>query len=114
MMFCIYVGPEDRVNGAKVHIIYIYSIISPIFFIPIFVGIRQSDSPMRCGVGVGMMARVELCVGVGVEMMVRVELWVGVGVGLMVRVELWVGVGVGMMVWVELWVGVGVGMMVRA
>ena len=55
MIFCIYVGPEDRVNGAKVHIIYIYSIIFPIFFIPIFVGIRQSDSPMRCGVGVGLM-----------------------------------------------------------
>ena len=47
MIFCIYVGPEDRVNGAKVHIIYIYSIISPIFFIPIFVGMRQlSNSPM--------------------------------------------------------------------
>lgn len=60
MIFCIYVGPEDRVNGAKVHIIYIYSIISPIFFIPIFAGIRHSDSPMRCGVGVEMMVRVEL------------------------------------------------------
>ena len=112
MIFCIYVGPEDRVNGAKVHIIYIYSIISPIFFIPIFAGIRHSDSPMRCGVGVEMMVRVELWVVVGVGMMAWVELWVGVGVGMIVRVELWVGVGEGLMVWVELWVGVGVGMMV--
>ncbi len=98
-MFCIYVGPGDRVNGAKVHIIYIYSIIFPIFFIPIFVGIRQSDSPMRCGVGVGLM--------------VWVEVWVGVGVGLMVRNVVCVGVGEGMMVWVEVWVGVGEGMIVR-
>ena len=86
MIFCIYVGPEDRVNGAKVHIIYIYSIISPIFFIPIFAGIRHSDSPMRCGVGVGMMVWVALCVGVGVGMMVRGAVWVGGGGGLMVRV----------------------------
>ena len=65
--------------------IYIVSF-PPFFFIPIFVGIRHSDSPMRCGVGVEMMVRVELWVGVGVGMMVRVELWVGVGVGLMVRI----------------------------
>ena len=128
MIFCIYVGPEDRVNGAKVHIIYIYSIISPIFFIPIFAGIRHSDSPMRCGVGVEMMVRVELWVDVGVGMMAWVELWVGVGVGMivwvevcvgvgmgmMVRVELCVGVGVGLMVWNVVWVGVGEGLMVRA
>ena len=56
------------------------------FFIPIFAGLRHSDSPMRCGVGVEMMVRVELWVGVGVGMMVRVELWVGVGMGLMVRI----------------------------
>ena len=105
-MFCIYVGPEDRVNGAKVHIIYIYSIISPIFFIPIFVGISQSNSPMRCGVGMGLMVWVELWVGVGMGMMVRVELWVGVGVGLMVRVEVWVVVGEGMIVRNGVWVGV--------
>ena len=92
MIFCIYVGPEDRVNGAKVHIIYIYSIISTIFFIPIFVGIRQSDSPMRCGVGVGLMVWVELWVGVGVGLMVWAKVWVGVGVGMMVRNGVWVGV----------------------
>ena len=55
MMFCIYVGPEDRVNGAKVHIIYIYSIISPIFFIPIFPQIRVDKPPVPIGVGEGMM-----------------------------------------------------------
>ena len=65
--------------------IYIVSF-PPFFFIPIFVGIRPDNSPMRCGVGVGMMVRAELWVGVGVGMMVRVELWVGVGVGLMVRI----------------------------
>lgn len=65
--------------------IYIVSF-PPFFFIPIFAGIRHSDSPMRCGVGMGMMVWVELCVGVGVGMMVWVELWVGVGMGLMVRI----------------------------
>lgn len=64
--------------------IYIVSF-PPFFFIPIFVGIRQSDSPMRCGVGVGMMVRVELWVGVSVGMMVWVEVWVGLGEGMMVR-----------------------------
>lgn len=39
--------------------IYIVSF-PPFFFIPIFAGIRHSDSPMRCGVGVEMMVRVEL------------------------------------------------------
>ena len=79
--------------------IYIVSF-PPFFFIPIFAGIRHSDSPMRCGVGV--------------EMMVRVELWVDVGVGMMAWVELCVGVGVGLMVWNVVWVGVGEGLMVRA
>ena len=65
--------------------IYIVSF-PPFFFIPIFVGIRPDNSPMRCGVGVEMMVRVELWVGVGVGMMVRVELWGGVGMGLMVRI----------------------------
>ena len=79
--------------------IYIVSF-PPFFFIPIFAGIRPDNSPMRCGVGVGMM--------------VRAELWVGVGMGMMVWVELCVGVGVGLMVWNVVWVGVGEGLMVRA
>ena len=39
--------------------IYIVSF-PPFLFIPIFAGIRHSDSPMRCGVGVEMVVRVEL------------------------------------------------------
>ena len=64
--------------------IYIVSF-PPFFFIPIFVGIRPDNSPMRCGVGVGMMVRNVVCVGVGEGMMVWVELWGGVGMGMRVR-----------------------------
>ena len=70
MIFCIYVGPEDRVNGAKVHIIYICSIISSIFFIPIFVGMRQLANSLMPTPTIPITCRVFIVVSI---LSVRVE-----------------------------------------